>query len=73
MQTYRVSGGRTVLRHKPGTEFEAELSKSQEERLIALGHLEVVEPEPEKAPEPKPSKKEQAKQSEPEPSHDPII
>ena len=49
MQKYRVTGGRTILGHEPGSEFEADLNKAHEERLLKNGFIEVVE---ESEPEP---------------------
>lgn len=45
MPTYRVIGGRTIHGHKPGEEFEADLDKEHEARLMRLEHIELVEEE----------------------------
>jgi hypothetical protein len=45
LKHYRNIGGRTVLKHKPGEEFDADIPESQEARLIKLGHLEIVNEE----------------------------
>jgi len=45
MPTYRVIGGKKILGHKPAEEFEADLPEDQERRLMALGHIELVEDE----------------------------
>lgn len=47
LKKYRVIGGRKIKGHKPGSEFEAELEPDHEARLMKLGHIEIVEDEPE--------------------------
>lgn len=47
LKKYRVIGGRSILQNPPGSEFEADLKGDQEARLLALGHIEIVEVESE--------------------------
>lgn len=42
MAKYRVLGNREVLGHAHGEEFDADISDTQEERLVAGGHIERV-------------------------------
>ncbi len=63
MLKYRVIGGRAILGHKPGTEFEADLKPSHEARLVKLGHIEVVVEKPKATKDPV-SSKDQPKEEE---------
>lgn len=50
-RSYTVVGPRKVLGHEPGETFTATLDPSQEQRLIAAGHLAVKAGNPPKQKE----------------------
>ena len=47
---YRVVGAAEVLGHKPGSEFEAEISAELEASLLGSGSIERVQKDPLKTP-----------------------
>jgi hypothetical protein len=53
-QSYRVSGVCAVLGHKPGEEFEAELTEAMAARLIESGALAPADKQPGPGPDGEP-------------------